>query len=347
MGIEIAGTVLKRMDLTQQDEPKFIVVIGTSAGGIRALEELVMQLKPEMDAAFFVVLHLSRKGVGDVLFQRLQQHSVLSCKVAVHDEPIKKGTIYLAPPDHHLLIDKGKVLLGKGAPENRWRPSINNMFRSAAANYNSRVIGIILTGLLDDGTAGMSTIKRSGGIAIVQNPNEADYPDMPISVLENMDVDYVESLSNMGELLSEIIADTNPKPFEVPPDILIETAIDKRVSTNVNELRQFEKSDFNCPDCGGGLWVTQKDHPVHFRCHVGHSFTERELMLRQAEVLENTFWAALRLMEERRALLLRLANRDQERGYSSTAHLHLEKAKDLEQHIENLKQILFATSDTE
>jgi two-component system chemotaxis response regulator CheB len=335
------------MALAEQEEAKFIVVIGTSAGGIRALEELVMQLRPEMDAAFFVVLHLSRKGVGDVLFQRLQQHSVLPCKVAVNEDLIKKGTIYLAPPDHHLLIDKEKVLLGKGAPENRWRPSINNLFRSAAANYNSRVIGIILTGLLDDGTAGMSTIKRSGGIAIVQNPNEADYPDMPLSVLENMDVDYVESLSNMGTLLSEIIADTNPVPFEVPPDILMETAIDKRVSTNVHELKQFQKSEFNCPDCGGGLWITQTDHPAHFRCHVGHSFTERELMWRQAEVLENTFWAALRLMEERRALLLRLANRDRERGYSSTAHLHKEKAKELEQHIENLKQILFVASDAE
>jgi len=335
------------MELAQQEEPKFIVVIGTSAGGIRALEELVIQLKPEMDAAFFVVLHLSRKGVGDVLFQRLQQHSVVLCKVAVNEEVIKKGTVYLAPPDEHLLIDKEKVLLGKGAPENRWRPSINNLFRSAAANYNSRVIGIILTGLLDDGTAGMSTIKRSGGIAIVQNPNEADYPDMPISVLENMDVDYVESLSNMGTLLSEIITDTNPVPFEVPPDILMETAMDKRVSTNVNELKQFQKSEFNCPDCGGGLWITQTDHPVHFRCHVGHSFTERELMWTQAEVLENTFWAALRLMEERRALLLRLSRRDEERGYSSTAHLHMEKAKELEEHIQNLKQILFLAFDPE
>jgi two-component system, chemotaxis family, protein-glutamate methylesterase/glutaminase len=333
------------MAVTQQDDPKFMVVIGTSAGGIRALEELVMQLKPEMDAAFFMVLHLSRKGVGDVLFQRLQQHCELPCKVAVNDEPIKKGTVYIAPPDHHLLIDKGKVLLGKGAPENRWRPSINNLFRSAAANYNSRVIGIILTGMLDDGTAGMSTIKRSGGIAIVQNPNEADYPDMPISVLENMDVDYVESLSNMGALLSEIIDNTNPEPVEVPQDIIQETDMDKKVSTRVDDLTVFQKSEFNCPDCGGGLWITQKERPTHFRCHVGHSFTERELMIRQAEVMENTFWAALRLMEERRALLMRLSTRDQERGYSSTAKLHLEKAKDLDTHIENLKHILFATGD--
>ena len=324
-----------------------MVVIGTSAGGIRALEELVMQLKPEMDAAFFVVLHLSRKGVGDVLFQRLRQHCNINCKIAINEEPVKRGNLYLAPPDNHLLLDKGKIVIGKGAPENRWRPSINNLFRSAAANYNSRVIGIILTGLLDDGTAGMAAIKRSGGISIVQNPNEADYPDMPISVLENMDVDYVESLSNMGELLSEVIADTNPTPVEVPFDIVQETNIDKRVSTRVDDLSPFEKSQFNCPDCGGGLYITQKEHPTHFRCHVGHSYTEKDLLFRIAEVMENTIWIALRMMEERRALLLLLANRDQERGYNSTASLHSEKAKELEQHIDNLKQILFATSQPE
>jgi two-component system, chemotaxis family, protein-glutamate methylesterase/glutaminase len=335
------------MVLTQQDEPKFIVVIGTSAGGIRALEELVMQLEPEMNAAFFVVLHLSRKGVGDVLFQRLQQHCNLSCKVATNGQPIKRGIVYLAPPDNHLLLDKGKVIIGKGAPENRWRPSINNLFRSAAANYSSRVIGIILTGLLDDGTAGMASIKRSGGITVVQNPNEADYPDMPLSVLENMDVDYVESLSSMGTLLSEIITDTNPQPVNVPEDVIQEAAIDKKISTRVDDLTQFEKSEFNCPDCGGGLWITQKEHPAHFRCHVGHSFTERELLIRTAEVMESTFWTALRMMEERRSLLIRMAKRDEERGYNSTARLHHEKAKELEQHIENLKKILFATSNPE
>jgi two-component system chemotaxis response regulator CheB len=177
--------------IRMEQEPKFIVVIGTSAGGIRALEELVMQLNTDMDAAFFVVLHLSRKGVGDVLFQRLQQHAVMPCRVAKDRERIKKGIIYLAPPDNHMLVDKGHIVIGKGAHENRWRPSINNLFRSAAANYNSRVIGIILTGLLDDGTAGMATIKRAGGITIVQNPDEADYPDMPLSVLENIEDDYV------------------------------------------------------------------------------------------------------------------------------------------------------------
>jgi two-component system chemotaxis response regulator CheB len=326
------------------EQPKFIVVIGTSAGGIRALEELVMQLTPELNAAFLVVLHLSRKGVGDVLFQRLQQHSTLPCRVAVDGEPLIKGIVYLAPPDNHMLVDKGRIVIGKGAHENRWRPSINNLFRSAAANYNSRVIGVILTGLLDDGTAGMATIKRAGGITIIQNPDEADYPDMPLSVLENVEVDYVESLSNMSVLLSEIIETTEPKEVEVPFDILQETQIDLRVSTRVENLSMFEKSDINCPDCGGGLYLTQKDHPPHYRCHVGHSYTERELLVRMAEVMESTFWMALRMMEERRTLLLKMERRDRERGYESSANQHQERAKEMEGHIENLKQILFNTA---
>jgi two-component system chemotaxis response regulator CheB len=262
----------------------------------------------------------------------------------VDGEPLIKGIVYLAPPDNHMLVDKGRIVIGKGAHENRWRPSINNLFRSAAANYNSRVIGVILTGLLDDGTAGMATIKRAGGITIIQNPDEADYPDMPLSVLENVEVDYVESLSNMSVLLSEIIETTEPKEVEVPFDILQETQIDLRVSTRVENLSMFEKSDINCPDCGGGLYLTQKDHPPHYRCHVGHSYTERELLVRMAEVMESTFWMALRMMEERRTLLLKMERRDRERGYESSANQHQERAKEMEGHIENLKQILFNTA---
>jgi two-component system chemotaxis response regulator CheB len=325
-------------------EPKFIVVIGTSAGGIRALEELVMQLKPDMDAAFFIVLHLSRKGIGKYLFQRLQEVTTLQCKLAQDGEPIRKGVIYIAPPDEHLLVTRESVVVGKGAPENRWRPSINNLFRSAATYFNARVIGIVLTGMLDDGTSGMASIKRSGGITIVQDPNEADYPDMPLSVLDNVKVDHTESLAKMGELIREIIRTTHPKEVEVPQDVRTETEMDRRITTRIEDLSQFEKADINCPDCGGGLHITQKEHPVHYRCHVGHSFTDRELLIRMSEVLESTFWTSLRMMEERRTMLLRLAKKDREKGYGSTAARHEELAREMEKHIENLKQILFSTT---
>lgn len=327
--------------------PKFVVVIGTSAGGIRALEELMVQLTPEMDAAFFIVLHLSRKGVGDILFHRLRQRSPLPLKVGEDKAPIERGIIYIAPPDEHMLLTKEHLVIGKGAQENRWRPSINNLFRSAAASYNSRVIGIILTGLLDDGTAGMSAIKRCGGISIVQDPNEADHPDMPLSVLESVEVDYSESLSKMGILLSEIINTTEPREVEVPKDIMLETQLDQRVSTRIENLSRFEKSNINCPDCGGGLYITQKEHPVHFRCHVGHSFTERELLIRLSEVMESTFWASLRMMEERKTLLMKLHQNDLNKGYTKSAQRHLERAQEMEVHIENLKQILFHATDVD
>jgi two-component system chemotaxis response regulator CheB len=323
------------------EEPKFIVVIGASAGGIHALEELVLQLKPEDDAAYFAVLHLSRKGVGDVLFHRIRELSPLPCKIAVDDELIEKGVIYLGPPDHHLLLDKGRVLLGKGAAENGWRPSINNLFRSAAAAYNSRVIGVIMTGMLDDGTAGMSNVKRAGGLSIVQDPNEADHPDMPLSVLENVGADFTESLVNMGALLTEIINTTDPIEVDVPEDIIAEATIDRRVSTHVEDLSQFEKSIINCPDCGGGLYITQKEHPTHYRCHVGHSYTDRELLIRLSEVMEATLWTSLRMMEERRSLLMKLYQRDKDRGYKTTAERHMQRVSEMELHINNLKQILF------
>jgi two-component system, chemotaxis family, protein-glutamate methylesterase/glutaminase len=335
------------MDARTIDEPKFIVVIGTSAGGIRALEELATQLTPDMDAAFFIVLHLSRKGIGKYLFQRLQESTTLPCRIGINGEPIQKGRIYIAPPDEHMLVTRGQVIIGKGAAENRWRPSINNLFRSAAATYSGKVIGIVLTGMLDDGTSGMSSIKRTGGITIVQDPNEAEYPDMPLSVLDNMDVDHNVSLSQMGVLLKEIISNTEPNEIEIPHDVKVEAILDQRVSTSMDSLLQFEKADFSCPECGGGLHITQQSHPTHYRCHVGHSFTDRELNVRMSEALETTIWTSLRMMEERRSLLTKLARRDAERGYDTSASRHLQKAKEMEVHIENLKQILFSATNVD
>lgn len=320
--------------------PKFIVVIGTSAGGIRALEELFMQFSPDMDAAFLVVLHLSRKGVGEVFFHRLAQRSPIRCKIAEDNEPIERGTVYLAPPDEHLLVAEGRILIRHGAFENHWRPSINNLFRAAAATYTSRVIGIILTGLLDDGAAGMTAIKRSGGITMVQDPNEADHPDMPLSVLANIDVDHVESLSNMGAVLSEIIKNTEPEVREAPFDVRVETSMDQNITTSFDDLAAFERYDVNCPDCGGGLHILQKEHPVHYRCHVGHSFTDRELLIRVSEVIEEQFWYLIRLMEERRSLFSKFHQKDKEKGYGSSAAKNMEKAKAMEGYIGDMKKMM-------
>jgi two-component system chemotaxis response regulator CheB len=156
--------------------------------------------------------------------------------------------------------------------------------------------------MLDDGTAGMQSIKRTGRITMVQDPGEAEYPDMPKSVLVNVEVDHVLSIQKMGEQVGKIIYQTVPRIQEVPEDIIHETRLDQRVSTRIDELARLERSEHSCPECYGGLWITQKEEPVRFRCHIGHKFSEKELLLRVSEVMENTLWTSLRMMEERRSL---------------------------------------------
>src|SRR5688572_12763233 len=172
---------------------RFIVVVGASAGGTAVLPQLLSQFTSDMNMAVFVVVHLSKRSIGDILADRLQQHTQLTCKIPDHNEAIKTRYVYIAMPDHHMMIRDNKILLGKGPMENRYRPSIDALFRSAAVHHNSNTIGIILSGLLEDGALGMMAIKRSGGSCIVQLPEEAKYPDMPLSVLQNLKADYTVS----------------------------------------------------------------------------------------------------------------------------------------------------------
>lgn len=157
-------------------EPKFVVVVGTSAGGLNSIIELSMQLTAAMDLAVFIVMHVSRTSFSDIILHRIQKATVFTCKVTENEDAIRSKHLYLAPGDRHLVLEKGRILLGDGPTENRWRPSIDVLFRSAAAAYDGRCIGIILTGLLNDGASGMLAIKRSGGVTMVQDPTQAEYP---------------------------------------------------------------------------------------------------------------------------------------------------------------------------
>jgi two-component system, chemotaxis family, protein-glutamate methylesterase/glutaminase len=329
-------------------EPKHIIVIGTSAGGLTALTELVSQFNPEWDAAYFIVLHLSRKAVGDFLIHRLQQHSKLACKGAADNMPIQRGTIYIGIPNYHLLLKKGTIILGRGPEENRWRPSIDVLFRSAAAAYNSHVTGIILTGLMDDGTSGMWAVKRSGGTCIVQDPNEAEYPDMPLSVLNKMEVDYCVSLSEMGTVLQRIMDIKKVSKIEIPPEIIAEASIAEKMATGLEVVAKVgESSVYSCPDCGGML-TEIKDGPMsRYRCHTGHTYTENDLMLKQSENVEATLWVALRMMEERKNLLGRLEKESRQRGFNRYANEHLRKGEELQLHINKLKELLTITQNSE
>lgn len=238
---------------------KFIIVIGASAGGTLATGELIAQIRPDIGASIFVVLHLFGKGISEVLRLRLQKFTSYKCKIAENAESIQTNTLYIEPLNQHMLVKEGQVIIGQGPAENRWRPSIDVLFRSAAASYGNYTIGIVLTGMLDDGVAGMSAIKRSGGICIVQDPNEAEFPDMPLAVLDNIEVDHCVMLSEMGQLITDIIKnDVTSNP--VPQDVIAEALIAEKVSTTIDDANALgEHSVYACPDCGGASGTYKKN----------------------------------------------------------------------------------------
>lgn len=327
--------------------PSFAIVVGSSAGGLTALTELVSQLKPGMNASVFIVMHLSRKGISDFLTHRLQQYTSLPCEIARHEAPFRKGHIYVAPPNHHLLIRENKMIIGYGPEENRWRPSIDVLFRSAAVAYSNHAIGIVITGLLDDGTAGMLAIKKCGGICIVQDPNEAEYPDMPLSVLSHMEADYCISLAEMGFTLQELTKNGVVKKAEIPPEIAKEAEIAEKVATGIDVVQDMgEQTVYGCPDCGGAMWALKNDNLTRYRCHIGHSYSENDLVVKQAHSLEATLWVALRMMEDRKNLLGKLARDSKKRGAIAIASGNEEKKLELQKHIDKLKEILYLTQET-
>ena len=319
------------------------MVIGASAGGSVTLPELLKQLRPQMDIAVFIVMHITKRSIGDMLVKRIQKHTALKCKLAKHGDTIKAGTLYMAKPDHHLLLKNNKIILGKGPMENRYRPSIDALFRSAAAQYDHKVIGIILTGMLEDGAVGMLAIRRSGGSCIVQDPNEAQHPDMPNAVLKNLRPDYIVPVSEMGAAITEIISNP-PRKSKIPGDIKKETEISERVQIGIDNLKQIgEHSLYSCPDCGGGLWQIKNNGEIRYRCHVGHAFTEDGLLSNMEISTESALWTAMRIIEERRNLLKALADKEKTKGNKAVAARYRQRIKELGIQIDHLKKVLFAT----
>ncbi len=293
-----------------------------------------------MECAFFIVMHLSKTSVSDYLVQRLQPLTSLRCQVATDAIPIEANHIYVAHPNEHLIVVKNQIVVGYGPEENRWRPSIDVLFRTAAAAYNARVVGIILTGMLSDGTSGMNAIKRSGGISIVQDPNEAEFPDMPLNVLNNMEVDYIVSLASIGNILIEVIKG-EPSETIPPADVIVEASIAEKMAVGIDNVERLgAKSVFACPDCGGGLWKVEGDSINRFRCHIGHAYDEQSLLLKQGESIESTLWVALRMMEERGTLFSKIASDNKRKGLTRIATTYQDSANALKKHVEKLKDIL-------
>jgi two-component system chemotaxis response regulator CheB len=317
-----------------------LIVVGASSGGLNALINLVEQLPEDFPVPVLIVQHISSDASGDVLLNALNKQGKLRCAHATHGESIQAGNIYLAPSDHHLLVGKdGHLNVTKGAQENRSRPGIDPLFRSAAVAFGNRATGIILTGYLDDGTAGLIAIKRCGGTCIVQDPMEADYPDMPKNALNQVKVDYCVPIAEMGGILAKLVARKPGKQKAIPKDIQREAIIAERVLSDLPSVNALgEQVPFNCPGCGGVLWKIDKGPQLRYRCHTGHAYTAAALLAEQTKKIEETMWTALRMFEERKNLLTTLA-KDHSGAQARSA---AERAKLSQVHIDRIRTFLLA-----
>jgi two-component system, chemotaxis family, protein-glutamate methylesterase/glutaminase len=304
-----------------------IIVVGTSAGGVDALIRLVSPLPPDLGAALFIVLHRP-SDTPNLLGGILQSVSVLPVLDGVDGEAIMPGHIYVAAPDRHLLIEQGRVRLTRGPKENRFRPAIDPLFRSAAASYGPRVIGVVLTGTLDDGTAGLWAIKDRGGIAIVQDPQEAMYPSMPQSAMENVAVDYCLPIHEIAATLATLSTQPVTGGAAVSEPLEIETRIaleDNALEAGVMKLGT--PSPFTCPECHGTLLQIQDGQIIRFRCHTGHAYSLNSLLEDVTEAVEQNLWNTVRVMDEHLLLLQRIREHVRERDDTTTAarigrHMH-------------------------
>lgn len=321
------------------------IVVGASAGGVQALTALVRDLPADLPAAVFLVLHIP-SDAPSLLPAILARESHLTVAHATNGEEIRLGRVYVAPPDHHLLIEKHHIRLVHGPKENLHRPSIDALFRSAALWAGSRTIGVILTGARDDGAAGMRAIKQRGGIAIVQDPEEASFPSMPLSVLQRLKVDYSLPLREIAPLLYRLSRQPAEEEgrYAVPENIEIETRIAQQDMEAHELIASVEKlgkiSKLTCPDCHGALWEIHDEDMLRFRCHVGHAFSADSLNNGQHQMLETALWSAVRALEEQLILARRMVERARNANQMRAIKVFERRAQEAETHSSAIRQVL-------
>ncbi len=325
-----------------------IVVIGASAGGVDALMEVARHLPKDLAAPVLVVLHVPAE-TPSLLPQILARHGNLPAKAAEDGEKSRNGTIYVAPPDHHLLVENdGTLTLRRGPRENRHRPSVDPLFRSAAIAAGSNAIGVILTGSLDDGTAGLLAIKNRGGFTIVQDPEDAVYPGMPRSALEHVDVDVCVPLDRITqEIVKAVNQHGRARPRAVPEDMDMEKRIAAMDGPTMQEDdRPGEPSAFSCPECGGVLWEIKDGEYVRYRCRVGHAYSPETMLGAQSELLEEALWTAMKTLEESARLSRRLADNERARGHDWMVKRFEEREKDARSHADVIRRFLLSQNAT-
>ena len=321
-----------------------IIVVGASAGGVEALTQLVQGFPKDLPAAIFIVIHFPAQG-RSFLPDILSRCGLLPAVHAKDNEAIMPGRIYVAPPNHHLLVKRGYIRLVQGPKENGVRPAVDPLFRTAARAYGPRVVAVVLSGTLDDGTAGLIDVKRQGGVAVVQNPDDALFCGMPRSAIQHVDVDHILPVSKIAPVLvhlaHEPVVEKEAKimsndEIEMEPDV---------VELDGADLRRRGKpgtaSGFMCPDCGGSLFQMHERNLLQYRCRVGHAWSGDSLLVGQSQAQEEALWAAIRSLEERVDLMRQMATSARQRNHAMSAQRFEVQAQEAQQRSDLIRQALF------
>ena len=320
---------------------KDIIVIGASAGGIEPIRTILRGLPADFTGSVFIVVHTSANS-PELLPAIFDKSGSLPAIAGRTGERIKPGRVYVAPPDRHLIIEPGKICLTRGPKENRFRPAVDPLFRSAAQTYGPRVVGIVLSGGLDDGTSGLWTIKRLGGTAIVQDPHDAWAPSMPRSAMSQLHVDHVlraEEIAPMLVRLAATAADAQ-EGGDVPEGVRIEVNIAKEnKAREAGVLTLGEPSTFACPECHGVLLEMKDRPPRRFRCHTGHAYTLESLLSEMDEGIEDSLWSAIRALEER-VMLMREAAEHSRASHSGDENAYLAGAEETQRRADLVRQVV-------
>ncbi|MGY1806353.1 chemotaxis protein CheB [Blastococcus sp. SYSU D00669] len=319
-----------------------LVVVGASAGGVEALGDFLRGLPPDLPAAVLVVLHMPSTARSE-LPAILDRSCRLPVRPAVHGDELAAGTVLVAVPDRHLMVVDGHVALTRGPRENGHRPAVDVLFRSAARAAGRRVVAVVLSGVLDDGTAGMIAVRSRGGLGLAQDPGDALFPSMPRHAAEVGGADHVLPAAALGPLLGDLLAAEVDDVDEPPPSELMETET-AMANLDMDALNADDRpgtpSGFGCPTCHGALWSITEGGLERFRCRVGHAWSPEALAAEQSQALESALWMALRGLEERAALALRMGQQADERGHRLSARVFRERHDEAQQAAALLRRML-------
>ena len=321
---------------------KDIIVIGGSAGSHAALKQIMSDLPGDLRASLFVATHVPTGSAG-YLADVLASAGPMPVSRAVDGQPVECGRVYAAVPDRHLLLVDGIMRLGDGPRENMTRPAIDPLFRSAALAYGSRVVGVVLSGMLNDGASGAYAIKQCGGTVLVQHPLDAQSDQMPLATLETVETDQVAPAGKLGSLIAEIATKDAGQSPQPPDNLALEVEIAAGARLGSAALRHIAKpSPLSCPNCNGVLSEVCGEHPLRYRCQIGHALTA-EVLESGIDSVTEAMRIALRIMEERVTLVTRMAQDARQTGRTAVAELYEARAVEYSRYASVLREAAVAS----